>query len=508
MLSLLLAAALAAPGPNPLADAERAFLAFRDADDRARLKATRSRETRRRERVADALAALNRVSPAGLSDEDRRAVAAMRQALEPPRDGPDPLTRSVYAAYGRAAEAVAWEGETLDRSTILGRLASEPDAGRRKSLFAALAPVWASIAGSPRGPSPYAQLVAQRRTAWSQRAGGSPFARKAAEWGLTEEQLEGSLVRVLEAWRVAAVPATPIEPWDWYFESGAADRALASRLPRDATIALAIRYYRDLGASPDRLHVALDLKPRRGKDPVAFTDFVRHGRYEGAAWRDGRFRISAAYRSGGLGDLYELMHEMGHAVHIAAIRARPAFDDWPDSDVLTEALADMLGVEAYEVSWQALYVGGSADAATLRRARLAGSMLDVAWALFEMRVHRDPAVDPNAVWTEITSRYLGIAAHPELSWWAMRGQLVNAPGYMTNYALGAILTEALRARVRALRGDDAFETPSPELYRWLSERLYRFGLARPSRDVVEAFLGGPVTAEPLLAAIAAVRGGT
>jgi Zn-dependent M32 family carboxypeptidase len=88
----------------------------------------------------------------------------------------------------------------------------------------------------------------------------------------------------------------------------------------------------------------------------------------------------------------------------------------------------------------------------------------------------------------------------------MRGQLVDAPGYMSNYALGAILTEALRARVVALRGETAFEAPSPELYRWLSQQLYRFGLAEPSRNVVEAFLGGPLTAEPFLTLLAAMRG--
>jgi Zn-dependent M32 family carboxypeptidase len=141
------------------------------------------------------------------------------------------------------------------------------------------------------------------------------------------------------------------------------------------------------------------------------------------------------------------------------------------------------------------------------RARLAGTMLDFAWALLEMRAHRDPAADPSALWADITSRYLGIAAHPDVPWWAMRGQLIDAPGYMTNYALGAILTEALRARVRALRGPDAFEAPSPALYGWLSERLYRYGLERSSREVVLDFLGGPLTPEPFLSAISKGRGG-
>ena len=43
----------------------------------------------------------------------------------------------------------------------------------------------------------------------------------------------------------------------------------------------------------------------------------------------------ATYRTGGLDNLNELLHETGHAVHIAAIHTRPAFADWPDSDPLT-----------------------------------------------------------------------------------------------------------------------------------------------------------------------------
>jgi len=77
-------------------------------------------------------------------------------------------------------------------------------------------------------------------------------------------------------------------------------------------------------------------------------------------------------------------------------------------------------------------------------------MLDVAWALFEARMLRNPALDPNAVWTQITHRYLHIVPHPELSWWAVRGQLVHLPGYMVNYGLGAVLTADLREHVRKL----------------------------------------------------------
>ena len=163
--------------------------------------------------------------------------------------------------------------------------------------------------------------------------------------------------------------------------------------------------------------------------------------------------VFATYRTGGLDNLNELLHETGHAVHLAAIRTRPAFSDWPDSDPFTEAVADFVALDVYEPAWQQRWLGDSVPLADGLRGRYGGIVLDVAWALFELRMLRDPSSDPNQVWAGLTQDYLHIRPHPELSWWAMRGQLVDAPGYMMNYAAGAILIAAIRARTRARHGD-------------------------------------------------------
>jgi hypothetical protein len=111
-------------------------------------------------------------------------------------------------------------------------------------------------------------------------------------------------------------------------------------------------------------------------------------------------------------------------------------------------------------------------------------------------MQQDPAGDPNQVWTTLTRDYLRIRPHPELSWWAMRGQLVDAPGYMMNYAAGSILIAAIRARTHAVHGP--FLAGDSTWYSWVAPRLYRFGLERSSRAVIEEFLGGPVSPTPLL----------
>ena len=82
----------------------------------------------------------------------------------------------------------------------------------------------------------------------------------------------------------------------------------------------------------------------------------------------------------------------------------------------------------------------------------------------------------------------------------LRGQLVDSPGYMANYAIGAVMVMDLRARARALRGP--FTGAGDETYACLSERLYRFGRERPARRVLEEFLGRPVSADALLADLA------
>jgi hypothetical protein len=247
--------------------------------------------------------------------------------------------------------------------------------------------------------------------------------------------------------------------------------------------------WRALGADVDALHVHYDLDPRDGKDPVAFTTFG--GRTPIEPW------VFATYRAGGLDNLNELLHETGHAVHLAAIRTRPAFRDWPDSDPFTEAVADVVALDVYEPAWQRRWLGDSVPLAAGLRSRYGGIVLDVAWAMFELRMLREPGADPDAVWAGLTRDYLHIRPHPELSWWAMRGQLVDAPGYMVNYAAGAILIAAIRARIREAHGP--FLEGDTSWYAWIAPRLYRFGLERPTREVLQAFLGGPVSPAALLA---------
>jgi hypothetical protein len=410
------------------------------------------------------------------------------------------LQEKIYASYGRAAHAVPFDGETLDRLTVLARLGRSNDPDVRRRLFLALGPVWQSVNGDGGPSSPYRRLLRLSTVRWAE--GHSPVTANLGALGVSPDVMERWLVAVLQAWRDTAATRT-LEPWDYWYEGGAAGRALDTRVSRADLRSLNDRFYASLGADIGVLNVHYDLEPRSGKTPVAFTDFGLRPRRRGEAWAKGEPWIFATYETGGFDNLVELLHETGHAIHIAAIRTRPAFADWPDSDTFTEALADVAALEAYEPDWQQRYLGAAAPEAASLRSKYSGIVLDIAWALLEVRLHREPAADPNQVWTEITSSYLKIAPHPELSWWAMRGQLVDAPGYMMNYAAGAILVADLRARARRLRG--RFTDPDPSWYPWLSDRLYRFGLERTSRQVILDFIGRELSPEALLADLARLK---
>jgi hypothetical protein len=398
------------------------------------------------------------------------------------------LTAHVFACYGRAAQGLVVDGDTLDRLSIFGLLGQTDDAAKRQRLFMGLQPVWQSVNGDDAPTSLYRRMVAHRVKEWQ---GATPMVARARELGVGPDTLEQGLERILDAWR-ATLPDTVFEPWDFYYFNGEASRLLSPRVPKESFLTINRRYYRSLGADPDDLEVRYDIEPRPGKYPIAFTDIARRNPMR--AW------VSASYRIGGIDNLSELLHETGHAIHISAINTRPAYADWPDSDTFTEAVADLAALEMYEPAWQRRYLGVSAPLRASLRAKYSGIVMDIAWSLFEIRVHRFPERSPNQIWAEITRDYLKIRPHPEWSWWAMRGQLVQSPGYMLNYAFGAILIADLRARMATLRGP--FTTGDSGWYRYVAPRLYRFGLAVPARDVVTQFLGRSVTVDALLADMA------
>ena len=521
-----LAGAQPVPGPA-VAQAETAFLDYLDALGAVGyiesggvqtftgqdLAAWRERLDAQRAPLA---AALDRAAgTAGLAAADRDAITAMRKTLGELAEDDTTAGKRAYACsdaqrrdldysalraalvscYVEHGNRMAYAGGTIDRGTALQLLHVTDSAAQRRAIFDAFLPLWSALNGRNEPDSPYRRLIAQ--AAADARLHGSQVDAAANAIGVSTADVERWLVQVLEAWRDAN-PATPVEPWDFRYVNGAANRELQARIPASVLLPVNQRFYAELGADLTALGVKFDLESRPDKSPLAYTDFVTRGREVNGRWQRPIPRVLGTYPEGGLFSLNELVHENGHAVHVAAIQTRPAYMDWPDT-LFTEAFADVPSWSVHEPVWQQRYLGTAIAESVSMRALFANVMLDVAWSLFELRMLQAPQTDPNALWTSITHDYLRIVPHPEVPWWAMRVQLAGNPGYMVNYGLGAVLTAEMRAATSA--GIGAFDAGNPRWYGWLSERLLQFGSSRDSRQLMQSLLGRSVSPAALLAQV-------
>ncbi len=311
------------PVPEPLAELEAAYLAARDARDRldvARARgeppdasALEATPQTAESAVRGALARLDAAPAVDLSTEDERALGAMRTGIET-AFGPDaelPVAPAIERAscedasawvaaieaggtvlrerlegcYATLADDLEVDGEHLTRPQVLGRLATEPDAARRRRLFLGLEPLWRTMDGDGGAranpgethlPSPYRALIRESRGRWA--GGHSPIAANERALGLADGDVARWAAAALEAWRDAVTtPArergeAPIEPWDWWWRAGEADRAVRGALPLERVLDVNRRSFarpgRGLrGAGRDLRHRRRGPAARRSRSP-------------------------------------------------------------------------------------------------------------------------------------------------------------------------------------------------------------------------------------------------
>ena len=363
-----------------------------------------------RDKRAQLAVRLAAIDDRGLSKDDSRVLAILHTKLdsfaEESSDAGDTghcadgrrkdlafaaLGTALDACFTEIANSLEFEGQKIDRASALAKLHEIDDPARRKALFYAFAPLWQAINGANEADSPYRRLISMAATEAQKEWLGSGC--RGTDGGRDERAagaMAGSHSRNLEqgdcgrgertlglSIRVGRCGPRAREE---HSARARCSRSTIATIATSAPISTSSEFSTISSRVPD-------------KSSVAYTDFLIHGRWIAGQWQPTVARVLASYGDGNLGSLNELVHENGHAVHISAIRNRPAYVDWND-DLFVEAFADVTSWSVYEAAWQRRYLGVEAPTRASLRALYGSVMLDVAWALFEARMLRDPAQRP------------------------------------------------------------------------------------------------------------------
>ena len=451
---------------------------------------------------------------------ERRAVVTIRDGLEwfdewepvPGRVGStnlpggiddDPavgrLRRTVLRRYGRAASAVRVGAESLDRLTVLDRLTQLEDPAERRRHFEALEPVWRSIDGDGGLRSPYRELTRATARRWERL--GSPIEASAVATGLPDGALEPMLWSILEAWREVAGP-TPMEPWDHWHANGAAARRLDGRIPverlrpiNDAFLGVARGGPRPPG---DRVR---HLPPT---GPATRPRGVHDGPGRGS--RRGRRWVAA---SAGLG-LRDVRDGRARQPARAAPRerARDPRGSGPDAAGVRRLPDGVVRVHRGDRRCRRLGRGRAGLAGTLAGSgrRLPGRRHATATARSSStcagRCSRSPSTATRTADRTTygpTSRPAAWASSPIPSGRGGRCAASSSTGRATSPT-----TRSRRSSPPPSGAASAsFAATGPRVTRAGTRRshaaLFEMGSERDPADLLRDFLGGPVTAEPLLA---------
>jgi peptidyl-dipeptidase A len=201
-----------------------------------------------------------------------------------------------------------------------------------------------------------------------------------------------------------------------------------------------------------------------------------------------------------------MLHEYGHAVYDQQIdRALPYLLRVPSHILTTEASAMLFGRLSKNAAWLTAYAGVPEAEAheleeRLQRAGRAQLLVQTRWELvmchMERAIYRDPAQDLDTLWWDLVERFQWIP-RPEgrrAPDWASKIHFSVAPVYYQNYMLGEMMASQLQRHLLAEvlgNGPGAWSrlVSSPEVGRFLTERLYRTGKSLDWRETLRRATG-------------------
>src|SRR5262249_42692523 len=171
-----------------------------------------------------------------------------------------PLQEALYACFAELGNSLQFENNKVTRVAAFDLLTRLEEPQRRKLLFMAFIPLWRALNGHDESPSPYRRKI--RMAAAEARRTGPPIDAAAKTIGVSTADTERWLERILDGWRHASGPG-PVEPWDYRFQNGGAERELADVIPCEALLPLSERSYRALGLDDAKGNAIYDHDARK-----------------------------------------------------------------------------------------------------------------------------------------------------------------------------------------------------------------------------------------------------
>jgi peptidyl-dipeptidase A len=459
-------------------------------------------------------AAATRLAAAPLEAIDHRRAQRLVLATRA-RQRPEALTRSIVelettleGRFGRYRATV--DGQARSDNEIDQILLRSTDETQRREAWIAVRGVSAQVATDLR------RLAGLRNEA-AQRIGyRDHYALSLASEELDEAWLYGFLdqldAALNEAWRdekqridadtrrrLGLADTAPLMPWHY------ADPLLDAVTTVDA-VAIAQRYFADLGHDTEAILARSDLYPRAGKNQHAF---------ETAITRDGDVRVMLNLEPTERW-LQTTLHELGHAVYDEAIdHSLPWGLRTPAHTFTTEAIAMLHGRRGRDPVFLTRYAGldpavagHGANQRVRRRGLLVFNAFVQVMTRFERALYADPDQDLSGVWWGLVERYQLITRPDTVAEhdWAAKIHLAVAPVYYHNYLLGEALASQLEAMLEHHTGAASPAAHPAQAGSVLTERLLRPGASLRWDELVASATGEPFRPDHLSRALTAAGG--
>lgn len=259
-------------------------------------------------------------------------------------------------------------------------------------------------------------------------------------------------------------------------------------------------FFKGIGLPVDDILQSSDLYPRKGKYQHAFCIDID---------RLGDVRIMCNL-SDNLYWMETQLHELGHAVYSKYINKDLPFLIRTDAHTfITEAIAQIMGRQAYNVNWLQTMVGISQQQKTSlqkalrdnqRISMLAFSRWSQVMVRFERALYQNPDQDLNKLWWDLVAGYQFVTPPQKRNEpdWAAKIHVAQYPCYYHNYQLGELAaSQILNAIIRDVVKQETFSEISfaakPEVGIFLKEKIFTLGAKYHWNDLLKYATGENLT---------------